>query len=456
MHHDCPDFDLCDVCEAHPIPLHPESHPLLKMKIPDGVIPEVCRHELSPLLDLGAGDTRHSAPDVIPHGDHQFAVPIPPEPTQNPFVWGYMRAPLSDESSPQTPVVQPTLVPRLDEISPSIIRAPFHGDRPLLVQAENADQNNASPIPAPSRETRAEGPLVTRGDVLSPTRVHQDDDDVSRGRPTWPGTATELAHLMASVSQSRSRSDSSVQGQDRSDITFGAFPAPSPVSGEETLLNAPAEDTSSNMQQKSIQPVTVSRQTLAMLLGGYQSPSSVDSLSSVASPESPNLASSSPDVRTAEVDKLQSDVNTPTVAGRIQDERKDGNFVPSSTEQAQQPASKEKCDPPIKEVEVKVYLSAMFAEDVTVADGQIFPPGAEFMKCWRMLNDSEYDWPEATELVYVAGETFDTKKDGAVHVGVVRSGTEVELWTGELKVCASDSPNLRALMSLPALRMVGP
>jgi next-to-BRCA1 protein 1 len=34
MHPDCPDYDLCVNCEAAPVPVHPESHPMLKTKTP--------------------------------------------------------------------------------------------------------------------------------------------------------------------------------------------------------------------------------------------------------------------------------------------------------------------------------------------------------------------------------------------------------------------------------------
>ncbi len=37
MHPSCPDFDLCADCEALPIPRHPETHPLLKIKTPNVV-----------------------------------------------------------------------------------------------------------------------------------------------------------------------------------------------------------------------------------------------------------------------------------------------------------------------------------------------------------------------------------------------------------------------------------
>ncbi|BGP54361.1 hypothetical protein JCM8202_000794 [Rhodotorula sphaerocarpa] len=34
MHPDCPDYDLCAVCEALPIPVHPRDHPFLKLRQP--------------------------------------------------------------------------------------------------------------------------------------------------------------------------------------------------------------------------------------------------------------------------------------------------------------------------------------------------------------------------------------------------------------------------------------
>jgi next-to-BRCA1 protein 1 len=50
MHPSCPDFDLCQNCEALPIPVHPSIHPLLKMKTPDTVIPTVYRVGMTNLI----------------------------------------------------------------------------------------------------------------------------------------------------------------------------------------------------------------------------------------------------------------------------------------------------------------------------------------------------------------------------------------------------------------------
>lgn len=80
-------------------------------------------------------------------------------------------------------------------------------------------------------------------------------------------------------------------------------------------------------------------------------------------------------------------------------------------------------------------LRATFVNDLTLPDGQIFPPGAEFMKCWQMVNSGGVAWPAGTELVYVAGERLTREVGGpaGVPIGSVKVGAEVELWTGELK-----------------------
>jgi len=85
-------------------------------------------------------------------------------------------------------------------------------------------------------------------------------------------------------------------------------------------------------------------------------------------------------------------------------------------------------------------LSAAFIEDVTVPDGQVFPPGAEFVKCWRLLNDGGRDWPESTEVVFLAGESLSTQSASplSIELGKVCAGAEIDVWTGELK--APDAP----------------
>ena len=82
-------------------------------------------------------------------------------------------------------------------------------------------------------------------------------------------------------------------------------------------------------------------------------------------------------------------------------------------------------------------LLAEFVSDNNIPVGQIFPPGAEFVKSWRMRNVGTIDWPEDTELLYVAGDRM-APFGGAldkVKVGAVKAGEETELVSGEMKVC---------------------
>ena len=85
---------------------------------------------------------------------------------------------------------------------------------------------------------------------------------------------------------------------------------------------------------------------------------------------------------------------------------------------------------------VPVRHTATFVSDNNITDGQIFPPGAEFVKSWVMHNDGETAWPEETTLRYVAGHRMQSREDAAlsVPVGCVPPGAEAELFAGEMKV----------------------
>jgi hypothetical protein len=82
-----------------------------------------------------------------------------------------------------------------------------------------------------------------------------------------------------------------------------------------------------------------------------------------------------------------------------------------------------------------VALRASYVADNNIPDGQIFPPGAEFVKSWKMLNDGPRDWPETTQLVWVAGDKLTSQL--VMRIGMVHAGDEVDIWTGEMKVCPS-------------------
>jgi len=91
-----------------------------------------------------------------------------------------------------------------------------------------------------------------------------------------------------------------------------------------------------------------------------------------------------------------------------------------------------------KDVDEDAPLRACFIADNNIPDGQIFPPGAEFVKSWRMRNDGPGAWPADTELVFVAGDKLMIDTSERFKVGAVPPGEEVDVWTGEMK--APDVP----------------
>ena len=345
MHTDCPDFDLCSVCESHPIALHPGNHPLLKLKTPESVIPQVSHYKHSASVVVASGSHESTSIQNTPCSFGQLA--------SGSFIWGFRHGPSELENSDkQRSLSRPMLIPRLDEISPPIsCTVPTQGARPLPVPPQSfgsfrvGDSINETHVaPGVQGNNGRQTPVRDhKGNVGSPKSV------------AWPCNVG-LERLMKTVSI----------------VDF-------PPMGEETLLESPSHGMMPMMEAKPSVAANMSRQTLAMFSSGYGS---------------------------AEVEEKK-----PCVMDL----------------RALSPVPDDDDDEPVK-------LSAKFIEDLTVPDGQVFPPGAEFVKCWRMGNDCGHEWPETTDLVYVAGEMLGMQRDGAVHVGAVKHGMEVEIWTGELKV----------------------
>lgn len=90
MHPECPDYDLCENCEALPIPVHPALHPMLKIKIPGTLIPTVCSSRHGETLSQPKSSTgQQEKTTVIPElefGDMDLSpMPTTPNPFSNPF-----------------------------------------------------------------------------------------------------------------------------------------------------------------------------------------------------------------------------------------------------------------------------------------------------------------------------------------------------------------------------------
>ncbi len=55
-------------------------------------------------------------------------------------------------------------------------------------------------------------------------------------------------------------------------------------------------------------------------------------------------------------------------------------------------------------ISIPCTYGASFVADVTIPDNTVLPPGAEFVKTWRLRNSGICDWEQGFKFVFVAGE----------------------------------------------------
>jgi next to BRCA1 gene 1 protein len=367
MHPDCPDFDLCAMCEAHPIPVHPPKHPMLKMKTADTVVPTVYRVGRTTLI------SQQDSVKSTSIREEEKALPTPP-----------MASDIDDEKSEdETSLTNVTV-----QTEPSSLLSSAVGfTLPPLALDPRSDL------------FREFWPKVTQ-------ELKQNQD---------PQVASEKQHIQPRLSDVDSTLVSAAAPPAITDPFRDPEPGSafhSPELSAQALLSRPASlSTLSEITQQTMTPVTTHSRSLAALLNVYQTPS-------------PNFSSS----LAASISSLDGTSQNETTPA-----------VPSTPAPA------------------VASLVASFLSDITVPDGQIFPPGAEFVKSWRMINDGPRDWPETTELHYTSGERFSPDKGTSqkAKVGKVVSGLEVDVWTGELKVLLLFSLLILSFVIMPSYLISG-
>ncbi|TFK77453.1 hypothetical protein BDN72DRAFT_873746 [Pluteus cervinus] len=308
MHPACPDYDLCDACEALPIALHPDNHPLLKIKSNDALIPTVIR-------------------------DNKLSVVQPTSTLERTFDSGFIRNPSTGGESPiQSPTpFSPITTPK--SVS-SLVLDDDHGIPP--VQAVEVAQTD---------------PTEVGLEAVYPSQVPVSPLSIGSSR-----TSIESEESNAELLQTIVLKPPVIRSSSETDNTLNQPSSPLPVAWASSPRNTLRHLLSDVELTPHAPAQTVNQEVVSI------------------NPKSEDLSVSAP---------LQS------------------------------------------------LLRGRFISDETVLDGQVFPPGAEFMKCWKMENDGKCDWPETTELVFVAGHSLGVTQ--TVKVGSVKVGASVELWTGELK-----------------------
>lgn len=384
MHPSCPDFDLCQDCEALPIPVHPLIHPLLKMKTPDTVVPTVYRVGLTDLIQSQRSSQTNAPPQTrCPY--KSSTIPMSVSRTAS-------ECSVSEERGP-------SVIP--ESVSPVTIAGQCSEEDSANAKSVGPWYYDLTPTKLPQSSTTVHkqsaspltdipvGDLVEMSQQPSTAGVGSAPPDVDTSLDTfhemWPKVNREMRHLI------EARQPELDESSPAADLVK-AIEANLVNLEEEALVATPASPCHlPPMIELKGSPLLSANRDLAALLHGYRTPSPV--------------ASEAP---------ASSCATLPPLLDNALDER---------------PAT------PILEQKLPL-LSCAFISDTTVPDGQIFPPGAEFVKSWRMQNDGETPWPETTELHFVAGESFAPTigVSTATKVGRVGPGEDLDVWTGELKV----------------------
>jgi len=435
MHPECPDYDLCQNCEALPIAVHPPNHPVLKMRSPETIIPTVYRVGQRSLID----NNNHNGQLNADHRDGQE---------------------ISTGASFNTPIIH---VPRVwTPIDRVATPTPASAQKEYALERSDAESPSARQPEDSATDQMFSNPFADFFASLSsaPTAFKVDTQTVN----PWPTTNTaerdELYQVMTDLA------GSNTSERDPNNIAFGSKLVEKQPA-KNMLERSSLLDCLSLVQASSQTSPPISSRGIATDANGPVVPPVVGS-----SPTDPQDIQATPGLQpvpdeTRESVSNEGFVKTASAANETATESLRQRDDLSSNETGTSPGipslellsvHKSLADlvrelptlvPPVsvtkEAVEIspaRVPLSAAFVEDVTVPDGQVFPPGAEFVKCWTLLNDSGREWPESTELIFLAGDSLSipatadsgsTSTDLAVHVGKTAPGQTVDVWTGELK-----------------------
>ena len=476
MHPECPDFDLCAKCEMHPIPMHTPNHPMLKIKTTDTVVPTVHRvtqaplsfpthREASPSFSpsprsysrgyLHNPSVRSAASPVVfprssttqrPHSppfrpreasrSRSRSPDFLPKPVSD-ITFGVSQMMFGRPITPSILAASPTFSPpksrgrclsrsrspysTMRNYSPIVIDSRTPSPQPQISLSRSPRFRSPSFTPPPVCVTvpaaRAFVTAFPEGSALSEFKIEpsfggSSSSSVSSGSPStfklpplslepasdlsrefWPRVTQELRHLMQqdTIPEAAVDKGSSAVSSDlnRPEIPRRRVAIDSSLN-EEALLKRPEPSLDgTNMSQICGNPVISVNRSLTALLNGYQ-PSS----------------------------NLPSPIAT---------------SVANYKENLEEAAS--------SSVESELTASAEFVADITVPVGQVFPPGAEFVKSWRMLNNGKREWPTSTTLVFAAGASLVKEDSGppSVRIGKVAAGESIDVRTGELKASFSSA-----------------
>ncbi|KZT72898.1 hypothetical protein DAEQUDRAFT_754913 [Daedalea quercina L-15889] len=471
LHPLCPDFDLCQSCEALPFPVHPATHPMLKLKNRDTVIPIV----LHPGQNMVNQWTEDSVDGVVSPPPEQESMDHRSE--HNPQLtedhWQSLLSQLrNDNEAEQTGLAldESEVLRRYPDI-PSMAesQAVATPSAPFIQHMDMPTTTSPIPFPLPSitySDEPAYSPVMHPFDeplVNLPTPRKPESPANPASPVVQPATEEHLIDLEEGIFAKNAT-------EAISEPTTNGLTTPSEVPASSSSANSvPRLDPVPNNEWRELWP-----ELTAILKHLLQPPTPGATVSGPAHAR----AESMPGAMIVEEKSDEGEQSQPTEGSRpaveesplvgepllqrplvperpstihrdIRDYfnvppppplRKDTKFTPQPRTPSPKPVPppREPCPEqvvPVVRQTVPQPLFASFVSDNNIPDGQVFPPGAEFVKSWKMVNQGAGDWPESTKLVFVAGDRMAPHANAArsVKVGSVKAGAEVEIVAGEMK-----------------------
>jgi next to BRCA1 gene 1 protein len=371
VHPSCKDFDLCADCEALPIPVHPIDHPLLKLKTPKAIVPQVLRE---------GQEIREKMEPVIPVLPVERNFPLP-----------------------QIPILQPLPV-HLGTIRVPVIppRPPLPVPVPVPIRIDSSAQTTEVSRVSTSTQT-----VRKRRSVASVQTGNHGEEKSIQVEASTPLAAPRVIRIPI-VEEEPKREHESPKI-----IVLPSVPTTEPVAPKPAAVPVPIPPRPDPISVKIPVVLHAMSPTFVKVPAPEAVPSPI-----VPRPPSPSVIIQTPSPAPESVPA------TPLFASE-----------PEMTQTITQPASLYSNFIAGRPALEPIALSAAFVEDMNVADGTAFPPGAEFIKCWKMINDGRRDWPAETTLVFVGGHRMAAFADApkSYDVGKAAVGQTVDVWAGDLK-----------------------
>ncbi|KAG9120906.1 hypothetical protein FRC07_003367 [Ceratobasidium sp. 392] len=469
IHPACPDFDICERCEALPIPVHPETHAFVKLRSHissyDGLktvfsfaargqapqpermstptpairIPDSNLARILPVSPIAPGTEPVTATEMFHTASPSPIVPL--------STLGCTIVPHTTivPSLPQSPApVSPAAQSSAAIPSPPPIPSPLLAQANSLVDSWTAASSSAkldehvmhhSDMYKPSYEAptvahpAAEAPRLvpaitvdTRRQQIEAKRVKLQELREARERrikSQSTSASSSVVHVvtvdeerdpeapqMTLMTSSRPVSFPSVPVHEPEVVAAEPIAVPEPVAVADSIMS----DAESIVVPDAISDVAMSE--------------------SVATPEripSPVLPQSDlPPLISAYSEPPRSDV-PPLIPVSVASERISRASTPTSSVIS------------IISAQDAVILSAEFVEDRSIVDGQVVSGGAEFAKTWRMRNDGLVAWPKGTTISFVGGHSMLVRPD-MMHctvTGDFTPGKEIDV---EVEMKAPEEP----------------